>query len=43
MMNGFYGMNMGSFGIFAWITWILLITALVLGNIWLWQKINKKK
>lgn len=43
MMSGNFGM-MGGGGMFlGWLTWILVIIALVLVNIWLWQQINKKR
>jgi uncharacterized membrane protein len=29
--------------VFMWITWILVIIALVLGIIWLWKQINNNK
>jgi len=44
MMGGSYGMNSG-FGVYAllaWVTWILVISALILGIIWLWKQIQKK-
>nr|QBM02079.1 hypothetical protein [uncultured archaeon] len=42
MMDGYFGMNMGSFGTLMWLTWVLVLVALVLGIIWLWKQINKK-
>lgn len=32
---------MGSIGLFGFITWIALISFLVLGSIYFWKKINK--
>lgn len=42
MMDDFFGMNMGFFGIFGWVTWILMTVALVLAIVWLWKQIKKK-
>jgi len=42
MMDGYFGMNMGPVGILMWLTWILVIVALVLGIIWLWKQVQKK-
>lgn len=45
MIGGYYGMMNGGFGIyavFAWLTWVLITIALVLGIVWLWKQIKKK-
>lgn len=45
MMFDNFGMMSGG-GIqmlLVWFTWVLVIIALIMGNIWLWQQINKKK
>ena len=46
MMGGnFGGMMGGNFGIYAilaWLTWTLIIVALVLVIVWLWKQIQKK-
>ena len=45
MMGGSYGMMGGNFGLYvvlAWVTWILVTIALILGIVWLWKQIQKK-
>ena len=46
MMGGnFSGMMGGGFGIYAllaWLTWTLIIVALVLAIVWLWKQIQRK-
>jgi len=37
-----YGM-MGSFGLFGGFTWLLLVIFLLLGSIYFWKEINRKK
>jgi hypothetical protein len=44
MMGNFYGgynSMMGSAGLFGLITWIALLSFLVLGSIYFWKEINK--
>lgn len=31
------------YAVLAWITWILVVIALVLGIVWLWKQIQKGK
>lgn len=39
-----YGYNMmGGFGLFGLVTWIAMLTFLVLGSLYFWKEINKKK
>lgn len=46
MMGNFYGSMMGgagsTFGVLGTLTWIALITFLILGCIYFWKKINEK-
>ncbi len=43
MMAGYAGMgNFGIWAVLAWLTWILIVIALVLGIVWLWKQIQKK-
>ncbi len=42
-MMGYYGNMMGGWGIFGAVTWLLVITFLVLGIIYFWKEINRKK
>ena len=45
MMGGNFGMMSGGSGIYAilaWVTWILVVIALVLGIVWLWKQIQKR-
>lgn len=41
-MMGYYGTMMGSWGLFASLTWLALIIFLVLGSIYFWREINRK-
>lgn len=45
MMYGNYGYNnmMGSWGIFGLVTWIALLAFLILGAIYFWKGINRRK
>ena len=43
MMGNYYGNMMGGWGIFGLITWILVLAFLVLGIIYFWKEINRKK
>ena len=38
-----YANMMGGFGLFGLTTWLLVITFLVLGSIYFWKGINKKR
>lgn len=40
---GYYGNMMSSWGIYGLLTWILLIVFLILGIIYFWKEINKRK
>lgn len=42
MMGNFGGM-MGGFGLFGSLTWLLLIIFLMLGIVYFWKEINRKK
>ncbi len=42
-MMGYYGGMMGSWGIFGSLTWLLLVIFLVLGSVYFWKEINRKK
>ncbi len=45
-MMGYYGWGgnmMGSFGAFGLLTWLVLIVFLVLGCMYFWKELNKKK
>ena len=43
MGYGGYGSMMGNIGLFGTITWIALIVFLILGCVYFWKEINKKK
>ena len=38
-----YGNMMGGAGVFGLITWIALLSFLILGSIYFWKEINNKK
>lgn len=38
-MGGSYGLHL----FLAWVTWILVVVALILLIVWLWKQINKEK
>lgn len=40
---GWGGNMMGSFGTFGFLTWLALIIFLVLGSLYFWKGLNKKK
>ena len=40
--GGMMGSGFGVYAILAWLTWGLIIIALVLGSVWLWKQIQKK-
>ena len=40
---GYYADMMGSIGTFGFLTWVLLITFLVLGIAYFWQEIQRPK
>jgi hypothetical protein len=42
MMGTFYGGMMGNAGLLGLLTWLALLTFLILGSIYFWKKINKK-
>lgn len=42
-MMGYYGTMMGSWGLFGSLTWLLLVIFLLLGSIYFWKEINRKK
>lgn len=43
-MMGYYGNNMMvSWGAFGIITWIILVVFLVLGSMYFWKEINRRK
>lgn len=42
-MMGYFGEMMGGFGLFGSLTWLLLIIFLILGSVYFWREINKKK
>ena len=42
-MMGYYGGMMGSWGIFGSLTWLALFIFLVLGSVYFWKEINRKK
>ena len=43
MGYGWSGSMMGNFGAFGLLTWLALIIFLVLGSIYFWKEINKKR
>lgn len=43
MMGNYYGNMMGGWGVFGFITWLLVITFLVLGIIYFWKEIKRRK
>ena len=42
-MMGNYGGMMGGAGVLGLLTWLVLLAFLVLGSIYFWKEINKKK
>ena len=42
-LGGGYSTMMGGAGIFASVTWLLVVVFLVLGSVYFWKGINKKK
>lgn len=43
-MMGYYGNNMmSSWGVFGLITWIALLVFLILGSMFFWKEINRKR
>lgn len=42
-MMGYYGNMMGSVGTLGLMTWLALFMFLVLGSVYFWKEINKKK
>jgi len=43
MMGNYYGNMMSNWGLFGLLTWLAVITFLVLGIAYFWKEINKKK
>ncbi len=41
MPYGYYGGMSGGFGLFAFITWVVVIVDLVLLGMWLWKQVKK--
>jgi len=42
-MMGYYGGMMGSWGVFGLLTWLVLIIFLILGIMYFWKEINRKR
>ncbi len=42
-LYGWYGNMMGSTGLFESLTWLALIVFLVLGSMYFWKEINRRK
>ena len=43
MMGNYYGNMMGTWGLFGLLTWLAFVAFLVLGSVYFWKEINRKK